>query len=792
MEQRRRALIVVNHHHEDPEVQSRLLPGWDPDTQLQAVMELKSALEDPKLGDFKVEILTDRPSHEVRLALETFFSEGQPDDLTLLIFSGQGIKGREGMLYFLTIDTRLNLLRSTALSAKFVNEVMGLSHSTQKIMILDCGYIGAFDKQEVVKGSSDVVAGEYFAGSGRIVLSAPQNNCRLPEGLRSHSSVIRNLTLGLKYGKADIDRDSYVSVDDAFEYLCKIQKPEIWRDPSLNSDYILAKALETVNAEADPSMLVHESYDRGEIKYETEICSDTSAPISNWKEEAVEHSMRYPLLDCPDQVQLNRRFSLFVRLLRDEPTPGTLGMFIVIDQDNQSPSDPSITVVLSADGFDIEGLNSTQIPVDQTQNSEGHFFLIPRNLGEHEIKAYFYQFGRNIGMVSRIVVVTEKPEKVVVKQPDSLVELQANYAPPMTPPPDLDLTIELVNQSSENNLLRFCLHTDRNDLGYYHTRFGEVTLRGSPQAKMESLFEEMSQMAGHTETDAEQRMRSIGMCLWDDLIPTELKDEYWRFKEMVGSMIINSDEPWIPWEIVKPYRYNEDNEREEDPFWCQQFALSRWLSGQRPIDELPKGLARPVAPKVIDLNKVKEEVAFIEQLNSLDPGFRGQTSINSRKQLLDLMERDSFSILHFATHGDFDRKDPNNSPILLSDGRLRPSDIQVRFGGRGGRRPRPLIFINACKGAQMGFSLTGLGGWAKRLINQAHVGVFAGAMWEVDDALALEFAKCFYTSLLQDKQTFAESFRIAREKVRAIDPSSSTWLAYVLYAYPEGRVIDQN
>lgn len=37
----------------------------------------------------------------------------------------------------------------------------------------------------------------------------------------------------------------------------------------------------------------------------------------------------------------------------------------------------------------------------------------------------------------------------------------------------------------------------------------------------------------------------------------------------------------------------------------------------------------------------------------------------------------------------------------------------------------------------MGFGFTGLGGWADRLVNKAEVGAFAGAMWEVQDALAL-------------------------------------------------------
>ena len=759
MKERRRALILANHSYEDPEVRAKLLPGLDVDRQLQAIRDLKSVLEDPKIGGFEAKLLIDRPSYEVQQAVEAFFSECQSDDMVLLIFSGQGMKGREGMLYFLTIDTKLDLLRSTSVSAQFINEVMGLSPSGQKIVILDCRYIGPFAKQEVTKGDRDVIAGEYFAGSGRVVLSASHEMDNLTEDQGRDSSIIRNLAYGLQSGKADIDRDGKVSIDDLGEYVSESQKSMIWRDPAIHGDPVLAKTFE-------PS---------------TDETKTPSFKSEDWKEDAIANLKRYPCLDCPDKVQLNQRFSLSIQLLRHEPNPGAYSIIIVDSGVPENP--PELTVLLSAHGFDIEGSDRTLMKVSQTQNSEVDFVLVPRSLGEHQIRAEFYQFGSYIGTVSRNVLVTEVPEDVTVKQSDRPAELVLKYAPSATPP-DLVLTIELDPQGGNNNVLHFRLHSNREDIGYNFAKLGKVTLQGSPEEKMESLCDEMSRMARPSGTDATRRMESMGMSLWDELIPEELKDEYWKFRGKVESFYIISEEPWIPWEMVKPYRFKEDNEREDDPFWCQQFALSRWLSGKCPIDELPKGVARPVAPAVIELNKVKEEVAFIEQLNSLNPDIRGQTSINSRRQLLDLIERDSFSILHFATHGGFDSKNPNNSPIVLSDGLLEPRDIRVRFGGR---RPRPLVFINACKGAQMGFSYTRLGGWAMQLINQTNVGVFAGAMWEVDDALALEFAKCFYTSLLQGRQTFAQAFRLAREKVRVSDPSNSTWLAYVLYANPEGR-----
>ena len=108
----------------------------------------------------------------------------------------------------------------------------------------------------------------------------------------------------------------------------------------------------------------------------------------------------------------------------------------------------------------------------------------------------------------------------------------------------------------------------------------------------------------------------------------------------------------------------------------------------------------------------------------------------------------------------FDRNLPNDSAIQLTGDSLRPSDIKIKF-----KDVRPIIFINACHGGRVGFSFTKIGGWAEKFIN-ARVGVFIGAMWEVNDELAYQFAENFYTALLKDNLTVAEAFQKSRQAIR--------------------------
>lgn len=513
--------------------------------------------------------------------------------------------------------------------------------------------------------------------------------------------------------------------------------------------------------------------------------SETAAIAAEPAPETPKTLVRYPNIDCPDKLMLKERFSLSVQLLVNPPKPDVEDAYKILIEDKGIPGqEPELEIVVLARGFDIEGSNTKVLKIDRNNDSDERFVLIPKEIGDQQIRVDFYQYGRRIGTERRNVLVTEKlaSADAEVKQPISSSSLELKpylKNPPIAP--DLELCVEL--DQNDGRTLYFRLHSIKEDVGYNHARFGSVKLMGSPLEKMKALYEELTKIAENPGADAERRTAALGNDLWRDLIPDELKREYWRFRNNVQSMLITSDEPWIQWEAIKPYRYNDDTgEREDDLFWCQKFRLSRWLSGPGAADDLPAGEARPVAPIQVDLPSVRDEVTFVEHLGDLNARVPGRASFSDKAQVLDLLEKGTFSVLHFATHGNFDSNQPDNSPILLSGGDLKPSDIHVRFGRR---RPRPLIFINACKGAQMDFGFTGLGGWADRLVKEAGVGAFAGAMWSVHDSLAMEFAKRFYTSLLKDNQTIAQAFHTAREAIREADPANSTWLAYVLYADPE-------
>jgi hypothetical protein len=161
------------------------------------------------------------------------------------------------------------------------------------------------------------------------------------------------------------------------------------------------------------------------------------------------------------------------------------------------------------------------------------------------------------------------------------------------PPADLNLNVQLISSGNEHSLL-FSLFSSRGLIRYNNKKFGKVTFTEEPKEKMQEIYDELSKMAredlsSDEQADAELRLCSIGNDLWETVIPKELKDEYWHFSSRVRSLLITSDEPWIPWEIIKPYNDNHDDE----PFWCQKFAVSRWLSESGNIEILTQALHYP-------------------------------------------------------------------------------------------------------------------------------------------------------------------------------------------------------
>ena len=248
MAENRSALIVAVSEYQDAGLRKLVAPAQDAEA-------LARVLGDPAIGGFAVKTLLNQHSYQVNREIEAFFVNRTTDDLLLFYFSGHGLKHTEdGRLYFATTDTDRRLLRSTAVSAALLHDLMNYCGSRRQVLLLDCCYSGAFARGKTHhKAGQTVDIGEYFGqGRGQFVLTASdalqyafEGDAVSGEGVRS--IFTDTLVRGLETGEADLDGDGAISCDELYHHLCERiadrmpqQKPRKWAFAA-EGDIIIAR-----------------------------------------------------------------------------------------------------------------------------------------------------------------------------------------------------------------------------------------------------------------------------------------------------------------------------------------------------------------------------------------------------------------------------------------------------------------------------------------------------------------------------------------------------------------------
>jgi hypothetical protein len=499
----------------------------------------------------------------------------------------------------------------------------------------------------------------------------------------------------------------------------------------------------------------------------------------------------------PGQVLPGAEHPLVVRLTLEQPKESVVAGRAGVQFADARKAE-LIEVVATASGFTEQTQSWRRVfSVYRHTDSQPAVFLLKASdaLGDQTITLDFHHRGRLVLSTSFITQVAAhlapSPAPLRAKSgPQQIEDMVAN--PP--PPPDVELRIVLDDQT---NTLRFRLHSEIAELGYHRQELGQVKLATHPRQFIDGLFfrlSDLSAQAGEQPDEATQaileELETIGQSLFEDLFPPDLQREYWRLKRLreagkVRSLLVISDEPWIPWEMVKPYWFDADaNEEHSDGYLAEVFQLSRWLAGRGPAPAVEVRAARLVAP-ALDLEYTQREREYFDRLGQR--GVEVGAPLRTKSEVLQTMRRGEIKLLHLAAHGNFRPDNVNESPLQLeNDELLRPSELAgARVAGL--RRERPLVFLNACHSGQIDFALAGLGGWAEKMVRDIGVSAFIGTLWEVNDQLAAEFAVQFYDLLIAGKP-LGEAFQAARQLIRSQDPANPTWLAYILYADPNGKV----
>ena len=520
---------------------------------------------------------------------------------------------------------------------------------------------------------------------------------------------------------------------------------------------------------------------------------------------------RYASIQAPGMVEPAHPFTLSVGLVRQPPTPDAVGISMlttvqVVDGVAQPTGAPPVSVLIYASAFQVVGPTRAQLQVYPDRDSDPAQFQLqsrPGLTGVQQISVTFLQGGINI--LGRVVV------KVQIGGPGPLVPYSLPVAVSTAPAtaavaePDVVLWVDRVVQNNRD-YLHFRYMWPQNgqrdpvdadpprELNKVEDYAQALYQQLSDAARYQQPADVATNPAARAAVAAQEfALRRIGANLYEQLFPPALKQFYKQIAPVARTILIYSTEPWIPWELVVP------NDADLDPqysdFLCARFEVARWLIMEQDTPTAqPRGVPATIAIRQVcriippsNLPATTTESNYLGQMPQRWPPLALYSpDPRTADDVLAVMRAGQINLFHFATHGQVPTGNPGASAILLPGRSLTPDDVFEPAVQRGLRQSAPLVFINACHSGHQGLALTGLGGWVDKLLKYGCSG-FIGGNWEVQDDLAAQFAITFYEGL-RAGQTFGAACLAARRQIRAASPGNSTWLAYVLYAHPQGTV----
>ena len=267
----------------------------------------------------------------------------------------------------------------------------------------------------------------------------------------------------------------------------------------------------------------------------------------------------------PGRVQTGQRFVVVVALTsqasaseKAKPVPVVPGQIV--------------RVVLAATELQVIGPRAKELRVEEDRDYDPVVFYVRAPAaGRYGLVLDFWVDEQVAASVSYRVLAEEGPSPVSTGA-TSRPRLAVPVGRAQVPHPDLILRV-----TTADNRVRF-------DLDFADTRFVQIEgerLRADPETFRYELLKEIEGLAaaktGEPVNFLARKLEQIGQRLYRDLFPAELRREYRRFSGCVHTLLVVSDEPWIPWELIKPYDDEAGQELIDHDFLCMQFDFARWV-----------------------------------------------------------------------------------------------------------------------------------------------------------------------------------------------------------------------
>jgi hypothetical protein len=476
--------------------------------------------------------------------------------------------------------------------------------------------------------------------------------------------------------------------------------------------------------------------------------------------------------EFPEHVRLGSVAWLLVYIAQQAATSHGLGLHVAAGE--------SIDILVQPmAGFALDGDDRGSLEVPASGESLPFQFKLRATAeGKGGVRVLAFHRGEPLGEIVLEAVVESATASLGAGTPQGAPRVSTVLATPSPQVPDLSMVV-LETGTDGSRAYQIFLTSPDPTLGINYDSFGPFELELDAAAFFAEFFREIDDLPLDTADQRDEAERSLarkGAYLAEIVMPKDLREKLWEVRDRIGSIVVQSDEPWIPWELCK--LSGRDGDRiVEGPFLCEAYAITRWMRGvgfKRPLHltnlalVVPEDSALPLAP------------AERDYVLSLRGAGRDVTQVPATSAKVQAaFVAGVYDGWHFTGHGAARDTDADKSTILLARGDTLRPDVISGAGANVGVT-HPLVFFNACQVGRPGMTLTGVGGWASRFI-KAGAGAFIGAYWSVVDEPAFDFAKAVYDRLRAGTPV-GTAVRDARIAIRT--PGDPTWLAYTVFADP--------
>jgi hypothetical protein len=492
------------------------------------------------------------------------------------------------------------------------------------------------------------------------------------------------------------------------------------------------------------------------------------APAWGYPQGAVPEPGRYLKGRCPDSVRVGAPFSLLVSVVRDGAGNAPLRAFDV------GPDGQDILLVLHAPGLQVLGEQRQVVRVPFAGDSDPVMFeLRSDSPGPRHLSITAWLAGTYLGELA-IEVTAARYWARGDKHREIVAAIDTTAAS--------DAVSLVVRYDAPLNTYRFEFRDEDNP--------AEVTshLAYQPGPLVERMVADLDRVAkgraGYSAAETRDYLMNAGAWLWNELIPAQLREQFWERQRRISQLTILADSDTVPWELLYPLDRGHDA-----GFLVEQFPVTRVLFGRRPSRSLSLSPAWFVLPDGAPPQARAEVDALLRQFRLLPPMAVPSPVpwpvpvIGALTPLLDLIRAGDFGLLHFACHNAFDPA--GGSAISLDKRQFTPTQLTTAAIGQALARSAPTVFINACRSAGASASYHQLDGWARKFLD-AGAGAFIGTQWAVRDTTAREFASEVYGKL-RSGSPLGQAVMQARQAA-ASEPGDPTWLAYAIYGDPRATV----